>query len=70
MRTYSVGEEVLFDGERWVVSQTLRGSDPEAPLRYRLLATSPGGARFAWALPHQLHDMSSYLEPDDDTARY
>lgn len=60
---FTVGEEVLVDDVRYVVS-TIEG-DP--PTRYRLLATTPSGARVLWAAPSDLHKMTVYVRPRDDT---
>ena len=60
---YTVGEEVLFRGERFVIST----ASPQPPYRYQLLATTPKGVRFIWANPDQLGKMSRYTTPVDDT---
>lgn len=65
MPTFTVGEEVLYEGERFVVSE----KSPEPPHRYRLLATTPRGARMVWARHEQLQKMGSYTRPLDDTDR-
>jgi hypothetical protein len=64
MPTYTIGEEVLFDDERFVVSSI----DADGQ-RYRLLATTPAGARVVWARHHDLHKMTRYTKPTDDTLR-
>jgi hypothetical protein len=61
--TFTVGEEVLVDDVRYVVS-SIEG-DP--PTRYRLLATTPTGARVRWAAPAQLQKLTVYVRPRDDT---
>ncbi|MDF1521901.1 MAG: hypothetical protein P1P87_03670 [Trueperaceae bacterium] len=61
--TFTVGEEVLVEDVRYVVS-SIEG-DP--PTRYRLLATTPAGARVRWAAPSQLHKLTVYVRPRDDT---
>lgn len=61
---FTVGEEVLFRGERYVVA----GMRPE-PYRFRLLATRPEGARIVWAAESELAPMRSYTDPRDDTGR-
>jgi hypothetical protein len=66
MRTFEVGEEVLYDGEVYVVSA--RGAQP--PFRYRLLASRPAGTRIAWADEDQLGRMETYLRALDDTSSY
>jgi hypothetical protein len=60
---YNVGEEVLFDGERYVIG----GLSDGPAYRYRLLATSSQGARVVWAQPQHLSRLSSYTLPRDDT---
>ncbi len=60
---FTVGEEVLVDDVRYVVS-SIEG-DP--PTRFRLLATTPTGAKVLWAAPSELHKMSVYVRPRDDT---
>jgi hypothetical protein len=54
--TFTVGEEVLYGGERFVVA----GIDPSRPYPYRLLATTPKGARIVWAKAKQLAKLASY----------
>lgn len=66
MNGFSVGEEVLFDDEVYVVSA--RSGD--APRRYRLLASRPDGTRFVWATEEELHPMDRYLRSRDDTTGY
>lgn len=66
MADFTVGEEVMFDEERYVVASI---SDDE-PKRYRLLATGKKGAKFVWAGVEDLEPMTSYLDPNDDTAKY
>lgn len=64
MQTFTVGEEVLFEGERYVVSSIDRTDG-----RYRLLATTPDGARVVWAPAAGLRKMERYTRSHDDTAR-
>lgn len=59
---YMVGEEVLCDGERYVVAGI-----GEGPYPYRLLATHPEGARIRWAAGPELSPLRSYTEPRADT---
>ena len=66
MADYTVGEEVMFDEERYVVA-SISEDDPK---RCRLLATSKKGAKFVWANLDELEPMNSYLDPNDDTAKY
>ncbi|MEJ2667495.1 MAG: hypothetical protein P8Z81_10430 [Deinococcales bacterium] len=65
MTSFSVGEEVLFEGRRYVITTT----SAEPPYRYRLVATTPEGASVAWARPEQLRKIESYTTPVDDTGR-
>ena len=60
---FTVGEEVLVDDVRYVVS-SIEG-DP--PTRFRLLATTPAGAKVLWARPSALRKMTAYVRPRDDT---
>jgi hypothetical protein len=66
MRRFEVGEEVLYDGDVYVVSA--RGREP--PFRYRLLASRPDGTRIVWADEDRLGRMETYLRALDDTSRY
>ncbi len=66
MPTFSIGEEVMYDDERFVVAAV----SADEPVRYRLLATTPSGARMVWASPEDLEKMLSYTRSTDDTARY
>lgn len=65
MPIFTIGEEVLYDDIRYVVS-VVRGNGAK---RYRLLATRPDGARIVWATEDQIEKIRSYTEPRDDTAR-
>lgn len=60
---FNVGEEVLFDGERYVIAGRIEGT----PRRYRLLATTAEGAKVAWALPQSLARLTRYTQALDDT---
>lgn len=64
MATFTVGEEVLFEDERYVVSVIDAEGD-----RYRLLATTPDGTRFRWVRHAQLQKIARYVVPKDDTRR-
>jgi hypothetical protein len=64
-RDFNVGEEVLFEGERFVIAGRAAGP----AYGYRLLATAPGGVRVAWAERSELVGLARYTTPDDDTAR-
>lgn len=63
MASFSIGEEVLYDGRRYIIST----APAQPPYRYRLLATTPQGAQMVWATPEQLQKMESYTRPRDDT---
>ena len=64
MPSFSVGEEVLYEDERYVISaiEPARG-------RYRLLATAPAGVRIVWATHGELAKMARYTTASDDTLR-
>jgi len=64
MVSFSVGEEVIFQGKRYVIST----ASPRQPYQYRLLATTPEGARVAWAMRSDLGKMENYTTPNDDTS--
>ncbi len=63
MATFTIGEEVLLDGERFVI--TLR--QPLPPYRYRLVRTTPYGPEIAWAEPGELGKIERYTTPRQDT---
>lgn len=63
MQRFEVGEEVVYDGQVFVVSA--RSAAP--PFRYRLLASTAEGTRFVWAEESQLAKMERYLTALDDT---
>jgi hypothetical protein len=63
MVSFSVGEEVLYQGERYVIST----ASPRPPYQYRLLATTPEGAKVQWALAADLTKMERYTRALDDT---
>jgi hypothetical protein len=65
MASFTIGEEVLHRGQRYVITTAL----PEAPYRYRLVATTPEGARVVWATQDSLQKMERYRIPVDDTRR-
>lgn len=64
MPTFTVGEEVLFEDERFVIAAIEPGGS-----RYRLLTTTAAGARIVWAPPAKLQKMTRYTLPKDDTLR-
>lgn len=63
MVRFSVGEEVLYDGQRYVVSLIEPGPDG----RHRLLATGPHGARVVWTRAAALEKNAAYTRPRFDT---
>ncbi len=63
--TFTVGEEVLVDDMRYVVSR-IEGTPPT---RYRVLATTPEGAVVRWVAPTELRKIAAYTTPNDDTDR-
>ena len=65
MPSFTIGEEVLFDGHRYVITT----ASARPPYRYRLVSSTPEGARMTWARPEDLHKMESYTRPKDDTDR-
>ena len=65
MASFSVGEEVLYEGQRYIIST----APAQPPYRYRLVATTPQGARMVWATAEQLGKIESYTRPRDDTQR-
>lgn len=66
MSKFTVGEEVRYDGDIYVISSRVDGPVP----RYRLLASRPGGTRFQLVEEDKLQEIESYLESDADTDRY
>ncbi len=63
MATFTIGEEVLLDGERFVI--TLK--QPSPPYRYRLVRTTEQGPQVAWAEPDELQNIERYTTPRADT---
>jgi hypothetical protein len=63
MDRFSVGEEVLYDGQRYVVSLIEPGADG----RFRLLATGPHGTRVVWTGAAALEKIAAYTRPRYDT---
>lgn len=63
MATFTIGEEVLLEGERFVI--TLR--QPLPPYRYRLVRTTATGPEVAWAEPDELEKIERYTTPVMDT---
>ena len=63
--TYTVGEEVLYDGERYVIAGRREG-----PYGFRLLRSGGRTAepeRIVWAEESSLAPLRSYTDPRDDT---
>ena len=65
MASFTVGEEVLYEGRRYVI----RTAPAQPPYRYRLVATTPAGARMVWARVEDLQKLEAYTRPRDDTQR-
>lgn len=65
MASFTIGEEVLFHGDRYVITT----ADPRPPYRYRLVASTPHGARVVWATHDAIGKMERYRIPVDDTRR-
>lgn len=63
MATFTIGEEVLHDGERFVI--TLR--QPLPPYRYRLVRTTRDGPEVTWVEADELSKIERYTEPKLDT---
>lgn len=66
MSKFTVGEEVRYDGDVYVISSRVDGPVP----RYRLLASRPGGTRFQLVEEDQLQEIESYLNSRADTDSY
>jgi hypothetical protein len=64
--TFTMGEEVLFEGERYVIW----GISEREPICYRLLATTKQGAKIIWANLKDLEKIRRYTEAKNDTAKY
>lgn len=65
MASFTIGEEVHYQGKRFVISRVLAGP----PQRYRLLATTPDGALVVWAAESGLEKIERYTKPVYDTDR-
>ena len=63
MASFTIGEEVLYDGARYVI--TLR--QPQPPYRFRLVRTTPKGPEVAWAVADELEKIEAYTTPRSDT---
>ncbi|MCA9838134.1 MAG: hypothetical protein KC422_14545 [Trueperaceae bacterium] len=64
--SFSIGEEVIFEEERYVISEISKNE----PRRFRLLASTSKGARVEWARENDIVKISRYTTPYDDTAKY
>ena len=64
MRKIRPGEEVRYQGERWVVSSI----DGSRTRPYRLLRTTAAGTEIRWATETDLKHPESYVRPVLDTA--
>lgn len=63
MTTFTIGEEVLHDGTRYVI--TLR--QPREPYRYRLVRSTAEGPEVRWVKAGGIEKISRYTEPQADT---
>lgn len=61
--SYSIGEEVLYHGDRYSIS-IARLTEP---YQYRLVRTTEDGAQVVWAQGDELERIDSYTRPRDDT---
>ncbi len=62
---YDVGEEVLYDEERYIISQIDEGrSSP-----YKLLAGSDRGGRIVWAREKDLERIKKYITAVHDSGQ-
>lgn len=62
---YTIGEEVLYGGDRYVIAGRRDG-----PYGYRLLSSSgrhSGDAKIVWAAEAELSPLRSYTDARDDT---
>lgn len=66
MATYSIGEEVLYQDQSYVIGT----ASPRPPYQYRLLATTPEGVKVVWALGSELTKMERYTRPKNDTESF
>ena len=63
--TFTMGEEVLYNGERYVIW----GISEDKPVHYRLLATTKQGAKIIWASLNDVEKIKRYTEAKDDTKK-
>lgn len=60
---YSIGEEVLYHGDRYAITI----AKPAEPYQYRLVRTTQDGAQVVWAQGSELQRIENYTRPRDDT---
>ncbi len=65
MSSFTIGEEVLYRGERFAITTQA----PLPPYQYRLVATTPQGVKVVWAQHEELGKMERYTTARDDTQR-
>lgn len=63
MATFTIGEEVMRDGVRYVITT----QQPQPPYRYRLVRTTSEGPEVKWVHADELSKISSYTTPRADT---
>ncbi len=63
MASFTIGEEVLYRGERYAISI----AKPAEPYEYRLVRTTPDGAEMVWAQAFELSKLERYTAARDDT---
>jgi hypothetical protein len=63
MARFSIGEEVMYRGERYAITI----ATPAEPYEYRLVRTTEDGAEVVWALEGELSKIERYTRPRDDT---
>lgn len=61
--TFKIGDEVLYQGERYSIS-IARLTEP---YRYRLVRTTSDGAEVVWAQEGEIQKIETYTRPRDDT---
>ena len=65
MRPFTIGEEVLYGGERFVIN-TVR---PQEPYQFCIIRTGEHGAKILWVTEAELSRLDRYIEQHDDTMR-
>lgn len=61
--SYFIGEEVLYNGERYSISI----ARPAEPYQYRLVRTTEDGAEVVWVQAGELSKIESYTRARHDT---